>query len=117
MHYRRVRIEGGTYFFTVVTHKRRPIFKDANAVAEFERAVSDVRIAHPFEIAAQVILPDHLHVLWTLPEGDSDFPMRWRMIKAAFTRAMRDDFPDDLTRSKGRADKARVARINQNEEL
>ena len=95
MRYRRLRIEGATYFFTVVTYKRRPIFANAEAVALLQLATSSVQAAHPFEIVAQVILPDHLHVLWKLPDGDSDFPMRWRQIKAAFTRVYAKAGPDE----------------------
>ena len=82
MRYRRVRIEGGTYFFTVVTHKRRPIFKTADDVATLMHAVASVQNMHPFDLVAHVVLPDHLHMLWTLPDGDSDYPMRWRQIKS-----------------------------------
>ena len=91
MRYRRVRIEGGTYFFTVVMFKRRPILNDAGAVAHVMDAVATVQSAHPFEVVAHVILPDHLHMLWTLPDDDSDYPMRWRQIKSAFTRAIEKD--------------------------
>ena len=87
MRYRRVRIEGAIYFFTVVTYKRRPIFRDPDAVAKLMTAITSVQASHPFEISAQVVLPDHLHALWSLPDEDSNYPMRWRQIKAAFTRA------------------------------
>lgn len=103
MRYRRVRIDGGSYFFTVVTYKRQPIFKNADAIALLQKSITDVRAVHPFEIPAQVILHDHLHAIWTLPDGDSDFPMRWRQIKAAFTRAMDPD--DDASKSKSRTSK------------
>jgi putative transposase len=105
MHYRRVRIEGGTYFFTVVTYKRRPIFKDPHFVETLIRSIADVRAAHPFDIPAQVILHDHLHALWTLPEGDSDYPMRWRMIKSAFSREAKDAFDRSALQSQSRAEK------------
>jgi putative transposase len=87
MRYRRVRIEGATYFFTVVTHQRRPIFRDPLSVALLDEVIGKIRTWHPFEIDAQVVLPDHLHALWTLPEGDADYSRRWRLIKEAFTRA------------------------------
>jgi putative transposase len=47
-----------------------------------------IRLFHPFEILAMVVLPDHLHAIWELPQGDADFPLRWSLIKAAFSRAM-----------------------------
>ena len=89
MRYRRLKIEGGTYFFTVVTHNRLPIFRDAPAVHLLETVIADVKTRHPFEIDAQVVLPDHLHALWTMPEGDADYSRRWRLIKEAFTRRFR----------------------------
>ena len=51
-------------------------------------AFRDVKVAHPFTVEATVVLPDHLHALWTLPEGDADFATRWRLIKAGFSRAL-----------------------------
>ena len=52
-----------------------------------------VQDAHPFQLDAYVILPDHFHMIWTLPEGDSDYPMRWRHIKSAFTRKQKNSEP------------------------
>jgi putative transposase len=86
MRYRRVKQEGATYFFTVVTHRRRPLFKDPQTVAWLEAAIQATRLRHPFEIDAQVVLPDHLHTLWTLPAHDANYSTRWRLIKEAFTR-------------------------------
>ena len=85
MRYRRVVIEGATYFFTVVTHRRQQLFKNPDAVQLLTDAITQVREKHPFEIAAQVVLPDHLHALWTLPQGDANYTMRWRLIKETFT--------------------------------
>ena len=79
MRYRRVRDAGGTYFFTVVTYKRQRLFETDEAVSILMAAVATVQAAHSFDLVAHVILPDHLHMLWTLPDGDSDYPMRWRL--------------------------------------
>ena len=87
MRYRRARVEGGSYFFTVATHQRTPIFKEGHAVVLLHEAIDKIRTRHPFEIDAQVVLPDQLHALWTLPEGNADFSIRWQLIKEAFTRA------------------------------
>jgi putative transposase len=87
MRYRRVNIAGGAYFFTLVTERRRPLFRERAAVALFLDAVESIRSRHPFQVDAYVVLPDHLHALWTLPEGDAKFSTRWRLIKEAFTRA------------------------------
>ncbi len=89
MRYKRLRVEGGTYFFTVVTHRRRPVFEDSKRVEIYRACLADVRRRHPFDVRAEVILPDHLHTIWTLPAGDADFSMRWRQIKSHFTRLMR----------------------------
>jgi len=86
MRYRRARIAGASYFFTVVTHGRRPIFGNAEAVALFEAGIRRIKDRHPFEVDAFVILPDHIHTIWTLPEGEADFSMRWRLVKEAFTK-------------------------------
>jgi putative transposase len=78
---------GATYFFTLVTERRRPLFREQAAVALLLTAIETVRSRHPFEVDAYVVLSDHLHALWTLPEGDAKFSTRWRLIKEAFTRA------------------------------
>ena len=85
--YKRLRIEGATYFFTMVTYDRRKLFLGADAVDLLTSAIARVQQRHPFELQAQVILPDHLHALWQLPHGDADYSMRWRLIKEAFTKA------------------------------
>jgi putative transposase len=87
MRYRRVFIPGASYFFTLVVHERAPIFSDPDAVDLYRRAVYKVQTAWSFTLDAQVILPDHVHLLCTLPEGDTNYPTRVRLIKAAFTRS------------------------------
>jgi putative transposase len=86
-HYRRTRICGATYFFTVVTFDRRPILNSDGAVRLLEGEIAKVRNRHPFKVEAQVVLPDHLHAIWTLPEDTHDFSTRWMLIKAGFSRA------------------------------
>ena len=83
--YRRWYVPGGSYFFTVVTRDRAPIFREAAAVRVLGVAMRTVRGRYPFETAAAVLLPDHLHCLWNLPRGDHRFPLRWKQIKAEFT--------------------------------
>jgi putative transposase len=68
MHYRRVYIKGGCYFFTVVAEKRRQIFSDDDNVKALRAAFKTVMQKRPFVIDAAVVLPDHLHFIWTLPE-------------------------------------------------
>jgi putative transposase len=76
---------GGCYFFTVVTHHRRPLFTNKNHVALLKSAFKKVKQKFPFAMNAFVILPDHLHCLWKLPENDSDYSTRWRLIKRYFS--------------------------------
>jgi putative transposase len=83
--YRRVFIKGGTYFFTVVTPGRMPLFKNADTTELLVSCFKKIKLDYPFKINASVILPDHLHAIWTLPENDSDFSLRWRLIKKRFT--------------------------------
>ncbi len=73
--------EGNTYFFTVVTYKRQSIFNTYKAIEILNEIVSDVRQRYPFEIKAMVTMPDHIHVIWELPVGDSKYSMRWGLIK------------------------------------
>lgn len=84
--YRRIHTPGATYFFTVVTFHRRPILASTNAIHALRRSVADVQRHMRFQIDAWVILPDHVHAIWTLPLGDADYPRRWGRIKAQFTR-------------------------------
>ena len=83
--YRRIRKPGGTYFFTVVTYARKPVFKDGEARLALSQIIQKTQSQHPFYMDAMVLLPDHLHSIWTLPEGDYDYSKRWRIIKGAFT--------------------------------
>jgi putative transposase len=85
--YRRYRVSGGTYFFTVNLHDRA---SDTLVVeiGTLRSAVAHVRAETPFNIDAWVVLPDHMHCLWTLPKGDSDYPSRWKAIKKRFSWAL-----------------------------
>jgi putative transposase len=102
MKYRRARAEGGTYFFTVVTHRRRKFLCEPENVALLREAFRYVMEHHPFVIDAIVLLPDHLHSIWTLPEGDADFSTRWRLIKSTFTRACGEAYRDVVSSSRRR---------------
>ncbi len=84
--YRRFYIPGGTYFFTLVAYHRRTIFSDDRRVELLRQAFREVKSTRPFDVTAAVVLPDHLHCLWRLPEGDADFSTRWQMVKADFSR-------------------------------
>src|SRR5690349_16885135 len=84
--YRRNLTPGGTFFFTVVTAKRRPLFGSSSARRALRRAIVSVRQRFPFDTIAIVLLPDHLHAIWTLPVGDSNYSIRWARIKGAVTQ-------------------------------
>jgi putative transposase len=88
--YRRARIHGGTYFFTVVAGERREILTLPESRKALRSAIADTRKLLPFTVEAWVLLPEHLHCIWTLPEGDRDFSKRWGMIKARFSKQMRE---------------------------
>jgi REP element-mobilizing transposase RayT len=75
--YRRNFVPGGTYFFTVVTYHRRPLLTSDLSRELLRRAFETIRHSYPFEMVATVLLPDHLHSIWTLPPGDSNYSMRW----------------------------------------
>ena len=86
MRYRRARTKGGTYFFTVVTYERKKILTEPENVNILREAFRYVMDKHAFTIDAFVLLPDHLHCMWTLPRNDRDFSTRWRLVKSYFTR-------------------------------
>ena len=75
----------GQIFFTLVTHQRRNILTTELGRDSLRKAIRNVRKSHPFQILGVIILPDHLHMIWQLPWGDTRYPMRWRLIKREFT--------------------------------
>jgi REP-associated tyrosine transposase len=88
--YRRHFVAGGHYFFTVNLADRRLRLLTEH-IEPLRAAFRYARVRHPFAIDAIVVLPDHLHAIWTLPESDSDFAIRWRLIKATFSRSLPRD--------------------------
>jgi putative transposase len=86
MDYRRNYVPGGTYFFTLVTFQRSLLFKNVTAYDLFKQVVAEVKTERPFDIVAAVVLYDHLHMIWTLPDNDADYSSRWSKIKGQFTR-------------------------------
>jgi putative transposase len=91
--YRRYFVEGGTYFFTVVTAGRQPLFHDPWARYFLGRMMREQRVRMPFETVAIVLLSDHLHAIWTLPAGDKKYSERWRQARF-IEHTIRDE--DDL---------------------
>jgi len=88
--YRRNLVPGGTYFFTVPLADRRSDWLVCY-VNLLRQAFRLARRKRPFKIDAVVVLPDHMHCIWTLPPGDVDYSHRWRLIKGTFSRALVDE--------------------------
>ena len=86
--YRRAAQPGATYFFTVVTYHRTSWFDCEENVSVLREAFRRNMEKRPFRMDAVVVLPDHLHCLWQLPQGDSDFSGRWREIKKRVSRQL-----------------------------
>jgi len=84
---------------------RQPILCNTDSINKIKIAFKHVMKKHPFVVDAMVLLPDHLHCLWTLPDEDKDFSTRWRLIKSHFTRA----YDEKLIPSKSRRNKKEQA--------
>lgn len=95
--YRRVHIKGASYFFTVALCDRNSATL-VERVGVLRSAFRVTRAERPFAIDAIVVLPDHLHAVWTLPDGDADFSNRWRLIKARFSRGTGEFAPGSASR-------------------
>jgi putative transposase len=96
--YRRPRIAGGTYFFTVNCAERRGVRTLTDNIDALRQSFRQVKSSRPFSIDAMVVLPEHLHCILSLPVGDGDFKTRWALIKAGFSRSL----PPDERRSESR---------------
>jgi putative transposase len=85
--YRRSKFKGSVFFFTVVLSERSSnlLFTE---IERFRQAYRTVQQRRPFETIAICVLPDHVHALWALPEGDADFSIRWNLIKGGFSRGL-----------------------------
>ena len=89
--YRRLYVEGGMYFFTLVTHQRKHLLCQGPAIERIKSAFHYTAKKHLFHIRGLVILPDHLHCILQLPKDDHDFSKRWNMIKRYFSNGMKGD--------------------------
>jgi putative transposase len=90
--YRRAKIDGGVLFFTVTLADRSSDLL-VRQVDRLRRIYMSVQDRYPFETVAICILPDHLHAVWSLPLGDRDYPLRWSVIKAGFSRGLVEASP------------------------
>jgi putative transposase len=86
--YRRIYVSGATWFFTVNLAERKHNRLLVDNIDALRAGFLYTQQRHPFQIEAVVILPDHLHCLWTLPEEDSDFSVRWNLLKGYFSRSI-----------------------------
>jgi putative transposase len=100
--YRRNYIQGGTFFLTLVTYDRTPIFSNPVNIHKLRVATSTTRKEIPFEIVGAVILPEHIHFLWTLPPDDSNYSKRVGRLKVLFTQSFhgKNNLPQDVSISR-----------------
>ena len=84
--YRRYFMPGASFFFTLVAERRAPVFASAVARELLGRVMRECFRRYPIELVAIVLLPEHIHAIWTLPPGDDAYSLRWRRIKREFTR-------------------------------
>jgi putative transposase len=98
--YRRIRVPGGTYFFTINLLERKSDLLTRH-IDVLREAIKQTRRARPSNIDAWVVLPDYIHCIWTLLEGDVYYSLRWRAIKIRFTK----EIPKTEYRSKVRVRK------------
>jgi putative transposase len=96
--YRRNFVPGGSFFFTVNLANRKLALLTEH-IDLLREAFRETRRRHLFTIDAIVVLPNHLHAVWTMPEGDADFATRWRLIKSAFSRRLSDGEPISPSRA------------------
>jgi putative transposase len=93
---------GTTFFFTIISHRRRPILCDASIRLALRNAIQTVRAQRPFTINAWVLLPDHLHCVWTLPTDDVNYSTRWSLIKHQVSHQCRALYEDTAVTSSRR---------------
>jgi putative transposase len=84
--YRRVKINAAWYFFTVLTYRRQSFLTEEVARPILKEAFRQIKTEHPFDMPMFCLLPNHLHCIWKMPEGDCDYSTRWALIKRAFSR-------------------------------
>ncbi len=98
--FRRSITPGATYFFTLNTDRRQAVLTEEPFYRALQSAMRDVKSTHPFVTNAFVVLPDHLHCIWTLPPGDADYSRRWSMIKRLVSQTTRATLRQSLSASR-----------------
>ena len=86
--YRRSNVTGGTYFFTLVLRDRKSDLL-TKYIKQLGDAMRHVKAIHPYKTIAIVVLPDHMHVMWKLPDHDCNYSLRWRCIKTRFAKNLK----------------------------
>jgi len=89
--YRRIHTPGATWFFTVNLAERNNNALLVDRIDQLRQAFRYVKKRRPFLINAAVVMPDHLHCIWTLPAGDPDYSTRWNLLKGHFSRSIDKD--------------------------
>jgi putative transposase len=107
--YRRACVEGASYFFTVVTFNRLPILTTDESRVILRGAWIDVQGRFPFKTVAVCLLPEHLHCIWSMPEEDAGYPVRWKEIKRLFTKSYLTTIGPGERRNKSRMEKGEAA--------
>lgn len=100
--YRRAFVPGGLFFFTVVTDQRRPVFQSAVARELLGQCIRECQNRWSMTMPAMVLLHDHLHAIWSMPRGDSNYSTRWAWIKKEFTKRWLASGGDETDVSEGR---------------
>ncbi len=103
--YRRVKIEGAWYFFTVVTYHRRNFLTDDFVRPILKETFQQIKTDRPFEMPAFCLMPNHLHCIWQMPQGDCDYSARWSLIKRIFSKTYIASGGKPLSQSKSRQKK------------
>ena len=104
-HYRRWFVDGGTYFFTIVTQDRRPILTTDHGREFLRNAIKKVQQSFPYELIATCLLPEHWHLVMQLPRYDSNYSIRIKRIKTEFTRQWMAAGHNEVEVSKARSNK------------
>jgi putative transposase len=107
--YRRPKVAGGTFFFTIVTYRRIPILTTDLAREILRFAWKNTQDRFPFSTDAICLLPNHIHCIWTLPEGDANFSIRWKEIKRVFTMNYLDQIRAEPTEDSSRSHRKEAA--------
>ena len=108
--YRRLYLPSATIFLTLVTYQRQPLFSNPENISRLREATAQMRREKPFDIIRAVVLPDHIHFLWTLPLQDTNYSQRVSRLKVLFTWSLRGrkNKPQNISQSRRKHRKSNV---------